>query len=49
MGTNATQLQVAAGVVAGWSQLGSRKGIHFVEDRQTSLTRTRLQLSPGHP
>jgi hypothetical protein len=32
MGTNATQLQVAAGVVAGWSQLGSRKGIHFVED-----------------
>jgi saccharopine dehydrogenase-like NADP-dependent oxidoreductase len=32
VGTNATQLQVAAGVVAGWSQLGSRKGIHFVED-----------------
>lgn len=32
MGTNATQLQVAAGVLAGWSQLGSRKGIHFVED-----------------
>ena len=32
MGTNATQLQVAAGVVAGWSQLGTRKGIHFVED-----------------
>lgn len=32
MGTNATQLQVAAGVVAGWSQLGDQKGIHFVED-----------------
>lgn len=32
MGTNATQLQVAAGVLAGWDQLGSRKGIHFVED-----------------
>lgn len=32
MGTNATQLQVAAGVVAGWTQLGRRKGIHFVED-----------------
>jgi hypothetical protein len=31
-GTNATQLQVAAGVVAGWSQLGRRRGIHFVED-----------------
>jgi homospermidine synthase len=32
MGTNATQLQVAAGVLAGWSQLGRQKGIHFVED-----------------
>ncbi len=32
LGTNATQLQVAAGIVAGWSQLGRRKGIHFVED-----------------
>jgi homospermidine synthase len=31
-GTNATQLQVAAGVLAGWSQLGTRAGIHFVED-----------------
>jgi hypothetical protein len=30
--TNATQLQVAAGVVAGWLQLGRRKGIHFVEN-----------------
>ena len=25
-------LMLAAGVVAGWSQLGTRKGIHFVED-----------------
>jgi len=32
VGTNATQLQVAAGVMAGWSQLGTEKGIHFVED-----------------
>jgi saccharopine dehydrogenase-like NADP-dependent oxidoreductase len=32
IGTNATQLQVAAGIVAGWTQLGSQKGIHFVED-----------------
>jgi hypothetical protein len=32
LGTNATQLQVAAGVLAGWTQLGSRTGIHFVED-----------------
>jgi homospermidine synthase len=31
LGTNATQLQVAAGVLAGWTQLGSRVGIHFVE------------------
>jgi homospermidine synthase len=32
MGTNATQLQVAAGVLAGWTQLGNKNGIHFVED-----------------
>jgi hypothetical protein len=32
LGTNATQLQVAAGVLAGWTQLGKRTGIHFVED-----------------
>ncbi|MCZ2152361.1 MAG: hypothetical protein LC114_00430 [Bryobacterales bacterium] len=32
IGTNATQLQVAAGVMAGWQQIGRRKGIHFVED-----------------
>jgi homospermidine synthase len=31
-GTNATQLQVAAGVIAGWLQLGTRRGLHFVED-----------------
>ena len=31
-GTNATQLQVAAGVVAGWNQLGPQSGIHFVEE-----------------
>jgi homospermidine synthase len=31
LGTNATQLQVAAGVLAGWTQLGNREGIHFVE------------------
>lgn len=30
--TNATQLQVAAGILAGWMQLGDVKGIHFVED-----------------
>jgi saccharopine dehydrogenase-like NADP-dependent oxidoreductase len=32
--TNATQLQVAAGVLAGWTQLGTINGIHFVEDLQ---------------
>lgn len=31
-GSNATELQVAAGVLAGWQQLGLRRGIHFVED-----------------
>jgi hypothetical protein len=31
-GTNATLLQVAAGVIAGWSQLGRTRGVHFVED-----------------
>lgn len=35
LGTNATELQVAAGVIAGWSQLGRRRGIHFVEDLDT--------------
>lgn len=32
VGVNATQLQVAAGVLAGWQQLGQRRGMHFVED-----------------
>jgi hypothetical protein len=31
-GTNATLLQVAAGVLAGWTQLGRRAGVHVVED-----------------
>ncbi len=31
-GTNATQLQVATGVLAGWDQLGDHRGIHFVEN-----------------
>jgi hypothetical protein len=31
-GTNATELQVAAGVVAGWRQLGSIAGLHTVEE-----------------
>ena len=30
--TNATQLQVAAGILASWMQLGQIRGIHFVED-----------------
>jgi hypothetical protein len=34
-GTNATQLQVAAGVLAGWMQLDGAPGIHFVEDLDT--------------
>lgn len=31
-GTNATELQVAAGVLAGWDQLGCVAGVHTVED-----------------
>lgn len=31
-GTNATQLQVAAGVLAGFKKLGRQRGVHFVED-----------------
>jgi hypothetical protein len=31
-GTNATELQVAAGVLAGWEQLGRVAGVHTVED-----------------
>lgn len=31
-GTNATELQVAAGVIAGWKQLDGDPGISFVED-----------------
>lgn len=34
-GTNATLLQVAAGVLAGWMQLGRRAGVHVVEDLDT--------------
>lgn len=31
-GTNATELQVAAGVLAGWDQLGAVVGVHTVEE-----------------
>jgi hypothetical protein len=31
-GTNATELQVAAGLLAGLRQLGALRGVHFVED-----------------
>jgi hypothetical protein len=31
-GTNATELQAATGVLAGWSRLGERTGLHAVED-----------------
>lgn len=31
-GTNATELQAASGILAGWSCLGQRKGLHVVED-----------------
>ncbi|ABE64724.1 hypothetical protein Nham_4066 (plasmid) [Nitrobacter hamburgensis X14] len=48
LGTNATQLQVATGVLAGWTQLGIREGIHFVEklDWQGFLRVVREVLGP---
>jgi homospermidine synthase len=56
--TNATQLQVAAGVIAGWLQLGTRSGIHFVEDLdwrsylevvESVLGLPRIHWDPGAP
>jgi homospermidine synthase len=34
--TNATLLQVAAGVVAGWHRLGDGTGVHFIEELDTA-------------
>ena len=31
-GTNATELQAASGILAGWACLGQREGLHVVED-----------------
>jgi homospermidine synthase len=31
-GTNATELQAASGILAGWSCLGQKQGLHVVED-----------------
>lgn len=49
-GTNATQLQVAVGVLAGWQQLGSVSGIHFVEDLDVRAYCTLVEaiLGPAH-
>lgn len=49
LGTTATQLQVAAGVVAGWAQLGRRAGIHFVEDLDWSEHVARVEELLGPP
>lgn len=35
-GTNATLLQVAAGVIAGWHRLGERAGVHVIEELDTA-------------
>lgn len=49
-GSNATELQVATGVLAGWRQLGLRRGIHFVEDLnwRSFLNVARDVLGPPH-
>lgn len=49
-GSNATELQVAAGVLAGWQQLGLRRGIHFVEDLnwRSFLNVAAEVLGPSH-
>ena len=31
-GTNATLLQAATGVLAGWTLVGTRRGMHVIED-----------------
>jgi homospermidine synthase len=49
LGTNATQLQVAAGIVAGWSQLEVRRGIHFVEDLEWQPYLERVDAMLGQP
>lgn len=48
-GTNATQLQVAAGVLAGWEQLGTRTGIHFVEDLDWRMYMSSVSEMLGEP
>lgn len=37
LGTNATELQVAAGALAGWNRLGEKLGIHCVEELDPTL------------
>lgn len=47
--TNATELQVATGVLAGLSQLGLRKGLHFVEDLDWSRYLATVTQVLGEP
>ncbi len=49
-GTNATQLQVAAGLLAGWGMLGSFRGMQVVEALpwRPYLTRVEQVLGPRH-
>lgn len=49
LGVNATQLQVAGGVFAGWAQLGRRRGIHFVEDLDCDPFVTTVSHVLGQP
>jgi homospermidine synthase len=57
-GTNATLLQTAAGVIAGWTLLGAQPGIHVVEELdwraylavvETILGPRQVHVHPGAP
>lgn len=47
--TNATELQVAAGLVAGWEQLGAVPGIHTVEELDGARYLARVSALLGPP
>lgn len=57
-GTNATLLQVAAGVLAGWSALGQQQGVHLADETdwramlrvaESILGSVRLEHAPESP
>lgn len=49
LGTNATELQVAAGLAAGWEQLGRVPGVHTVEELDGPRYLARVGAVLGEP